>query len=771
MTLRTFASRLLGSAASFNSDRNGQVAVTLALTMIPVVSLLGAAIDLSSLIKAKTSLQAKVDAVALGAQQYSPAITTSAALQTYAARFLNVTSATYNSADGSMCITAGLTMPTNVLKIAQINTMTTSATACSLNASATSQTYEIALALDNTGSMSVSDSITSKTKIASEITAAKNFVTQMFTTVGTSNMQISVVPFTTAVNVGTGYSNATWMDTLGKSSIHWENFPKLGANATTYQQTAEGTMGSRFDLFTQINQSWAGCVEERPQPYTLTDDKPNSATPDTLYVPMFAPDESDSAGSGYKSYNSYLQDIGGTCGSNDAYDTLDNGTAVGTLTGKYKDNTTFWGDNQQKLCKYLVKYAANNPASSSTASTISSWLSANGSPGNNNWTINGSAYGNYQVPAATIANLIVSNNLYNVNSNNTTISFCTNFNVSYSNQNGYSISNNGNSCSSSTSNYSNYATYNSYGYSSYTGYYSASLPANYVNNPQGSSWSTSGSTITSTGWGASSSYSAWNGSGWGYGGSGWGTGSGWGWGGGSGNSSGFNSSTTNPGYNASGQSSSQYIGSSQFNVGGGANSGCDSTLQPLQTLTSTQATLNTLIGKMVANGATNLVSGFMWAWRTISPNGPFTASGSPRAYGTANNKKIIVFMTDGFNNWEPDDSRNGGVYSSLGYYHNNRAGALTVSGTSQTPTAANNRSYLDAAFLQACTNAKNAGIEVYTVAFSISNAPIDTQGKTVLQSCASDSSHYFLATDGTQLNTFFTSIGQSVTQNYLRLKS
>ena len=724
-----FATRLRVSAAAFRSDGRGQVAVMFGLTLVPLMTMVGVALDYSNLTRTRTSLQTSVDAVALGAQQQH--ITTNADLLTYAQRFVPATSATYDSSDGSMCVTAQQSISTNFLRFVRITSLSTGATACSVNQTQTQMNYEIALALDNTGSMAVSDSTTGKTKMASEITAAKNFVSQMFTAVPATNMQISLVPFTTAVNVGTQYANATWMDTAGKSSMHWENFPKLSTTSAPISAETSWNPQSRFDLFTQINQSWAGCVEERPQPYTLTDTAASSSNPDTLYVPLFAPDESDTPNNSYSSYNSYLNDAGGYCMPGDIYDTNDQ-------TGTFNDTTTFFGDNQQKLCKYAVKWAANNPSTSTLAAASQTAIA----------TYYDNQYGVSTKSANSYAKTIVQNNTYSVSGSN--VSFC------YSNC--YNLAWSWNTGWTAVKNTSNWST--------------TSLPTSYVNNPQGSSWTSSTSTIATSGWGASSAFSAWVGSGWGYGGSGWGTGSGWGWGGGTGNSSGFNSSTTNPGQTASGTLSNQYIGSSQFNVGGGANSGCDATLQPVTTLTNNQSTLTANIGKMTANGATNLVSGLLWAWRSISPNGPFnTTSSVVKPYTAANNKKIIVFMTDGFNNWEPDDSQNGGVYSSFGYYHNNRIGSLTVNGSSQTAKASNNRAYLDAAFLQACTNAKSAGVEIYTIAFTIPNAPIDTQGQTTVKNCASDAAHYFKATNGTELNTFFQNIGLSVTQSYLRLKS
>jgi len=640
--------------------------------------------------------------------------------------------------------------------------MTASASACSIKGGGNMSTYEVALALDNTGSMSISDTTTGRSKMQSEIAAARNFVTQMFTNSSSTNMKISVVPFTTAVNVGTQNATAAWMDTRGQSSIHWENFPKLGTAASAYQQTAEAAIGSRFDMFTQVNQSWGGCVEERPQPYTLTDTAASSATPDTLFVPMFAPDESDSENTGYRSYNSYISDDGGVCAGADIYDSVDNGTASGAVTATFKDGTRFWSDGQQKLCKYLVKYAASNPTTqvqTATATTsISNWFKTNGY-----YCASGGRNDQSCLPAYSAQ--IVSNGNYSVSGQ--TLNFCLS---NYPSQCTQQVCTAWSSSYHYNSNCTQWSTQN-IGYN----WTSTTLPANYALSPIGSS--TSNSTVATSGYTAASTFTPWAGSGWNTGGNGWGTGAGWGWGGSTSTSStntcGFKTSTTNPGYTASGASSNLHIGSNQFALGGGANSGCDANLAPLQTLSSDQTALSTMIGKMTANGATNLVSGLLWAWRSISPNGPFNVNGSVKAYNTAGNHKVIVFMTDGYNNWEPDDSQNGGVYSSFGYYKNNRIGSLTLAnGTTATvATAANNRAYLDAAFVQACANAKNAGVEIYTVAFSIPNAPIDAQGQTTLQSCATDASHYYLATDGNVLNTFFSSIGSKITQGTIRLKS
>lgn len=213
---------------------------------------------------------------------------------------------------------------------------------------------------------------------------------------------------------------------------------------------------------------------------------------------------------------------------------------------------------------------------------------------------------------------------------------------------------------------------------------------------------------------------------------------------------------------------SAYFGPNQF---------CpDNATQTTLQLSTTQSTIKSKVNQLVANGNTNLHTGFMWGWRTIGPNPPFSAG---RAYNAQSNHKIMVFMTDGFNNWGAQTRTVvGSDYESLGYYTNNGANNIRLpdgSGTGgdgtnyQTALAAsaNSRnSYLstsrlaqDDLTLEACATAKKAGIEVFTIGFSIPTDPIDTQGLNLLKACATNTDHYFAATDASQLNAAFSQIG------------
>ena len=146
---------------------------------------------------------------------------------------------------------------------------------------------EIALVLDNTGSMA-------GTKIATLKTAASNFVDTLANATAGSTLphpvKISVVPYTMTVNVGAAYQDASWMSGVMPSEYGADIFSSSGVN--------------RFTLLSQMHTAWQGCVESRPFPYDTEDTPPSSGA--TLFVPYFAPDEPDGSG-GY--VNNYLSDV------------------------------------------------------------------------------------------------------------------------------------------------------------------------------------------------------------------------------------------------------------------------------------------------------------------------------------------------------------------------------------------------------------------------------------------------------------------------------
>lgn len=287
-------------------DNRGNVAVVAALAMGPVcVAGLGAA-DLARVTTAKVELQDALDAAALAAARTTS--TTDAQLTTQGTRFLKqnldltgdftLAASSFKFGDnGKVEGSAQLNVKPFIAGVVTGGTMAVSAETEVVRAD---MKVEIALVLDNTGSM------TEGTKLADLKKAAKDFVTKMEDaakkSTQTNPVKISLVPFSNSVRVdGTTYKTATWLDQNGTSPINDEIFT-----------TATGTQhGNRLTLFNTLGTAWRGCMEMRKAPYDVQDTTPDTGTPATLYTPYFAPDEPDSKTSGYSDtyQNNYLKDV------------------------------------------------------------------------------------------------------------------------------------------------------------------------------------------------------------------------------------------------------------------------------------------------------------------------------------------------------------------------------------------------------------------------------------------------------------------------------
>ncbi len=243
-----------------------------------------------------------------------------------------------------------------------------------------------------------------------------------------------------------------------------------------------------------------------------------------------------------------------------------------------------------------------------------------------------------------------------------------------------------------------------------------------------------------------------------------------------------------------------------FGLDSSPNSNC--TTPAITPLTTNQTTLINAINAMTPTGLTNLGTGFMWGWRTISGlTTPFfpvssTTVTTPVPIGPKNpvpytfkgpppNTKVIILMTDGENSWAPfilSDINNYGVsnpyissYEAFGFMTENRLSnySTTCSTTStpitgsgfvsnQAPTTNANgnwaayRCQMDNMLLEACTNAKNAGITVYTVGFATTSDQISAEGQAVLQNCASSLNKYFAPANSSDIVNSFQQIAASI---------
>jgi Flp pilus assembly protein TadG len=152
----------------------------------------------------------------------------------------------------------------------------------------------------------------------------------------------------------------------------------------------------------------------------------------------------------------------------------------------------------------------------------------------------------------------------------------------------------------------------------------------------------------------------------------------------------------------------------------------------LMPLTGERQPLKNKIDSFGASGWTAGHIGIQWGWYTLSPNfnAVWPSSAQSRAYGAAQNLKVMVVMTDGsFNTWY--EGGNGNSF--------NQGDAL-------------------------CDAIKDEDVEVYTVAFQ---APGNAE--TFLRGCATGPNYYFETSTGTALRQAFEEIAKRL--RALRLSS
>jgi Flp pilus assembly protein TadG len=340
--------------SSFTRAESGSVAINFGLTIIPIIFMVGSAVDYSNAVRARANLQVATDSTALAlgqkgmdqsesqlfaaAKAFLGAVADDSAASIVSAEKLNM-----GGNSSKICVTAQTRTETAFMKLAGYEYVTVQSNSCVTSGSAN---FEIAMVLDTSGSMN--NGAGGSSKIAALRTAGQNFVDYMYgPKMNGAGMKISVVPFSWGVAVDPGqYRGASWVDTNGASSLHWAGYTGQTGLAT-----------SRFDLFNWMKAKksswdWAGCFESLPFPLNVQEDGPIAGNPDSYMVPSLWPDEPDD----YEYVNSYLSDNKGVCTT-----TASNDSQRQSRVCKYKNATTLssYGPNLACSSQPLMRLSNN----------------------------------------------------------------------------------------------------------------------------------------------------------------------------------------------------------------------------------------------------------------------------------------------------------------------------------------------------------------------------------------------------------------------------
>lgn len=268
---------LLGRAIRFRHARDGNIAVLFALAMVPVLGLIGAAIDYSRANRARTAMQAAMDSAALMLSRdlSSGAITTtqvaSKAQSYFTALFTNneatgvSVTASYTPKDASgsstVVVNGSGAVATEFMKILGFPSV---AIGTSSTATWGGTRLRVAMALDVTGSMDDDG------KMPAMQDAAKKLVDSLRAGAQSADeLYISVVPFAQMVNVGSGNAGASW--------VKWDLWDENNGDCSSNRNTKSSCENAGGTWTADDHSRWKGCVTDRDQPNDTTKDAPSSS--------------------------------------------------------------------------------------------------------------------------------------------------------------------------------------------------------------------------------------------------------------------------------------------------------------------------------------------------------------------------------------------------------------------------------------------------------------------------------------------------------------
>jgi Flp pilus assembly protein TadG len=248
---------------SGRASRAGNVAITFSLAVIPVIGGIGAAVDYSMANNNRSSMQKALDATALALAKQMPLTQAQLNSKGWEIFSANLGTLKVNMPQSGLVITTPIVGKIHLTATGQYTPqisgfigIQTFPVAVNSQVQWGMKKLELALALDNTGSMSSSNKMTELKK------AAKNLMDTLQKSVMTpGDVKVSIIPFHLMVRApaGTSYSGSwlkwdRWDSTEQECSGSWWNYSCVAKN----------------------HNDWNGCIEDRDQSYDTLDTAPTS---------------------------------------------------------------------------------------------------------------------------------------------------------------------------------------------------------------------------------------------------------------------------------------------------------------------------------------------------------------------------------------------------------------------------------------------------------------------------------------------------------------
>lgn len=277
------------AAARFRRADGGNVAVFFAIAILPMLALVGAAIDYARVNNARTALQTALDTAALMVSKDAAAGTLSddkvtAKAQAYFTALYNHPEApvgpitakfTPNTGQGAtIVLSGGGAMQTDFMKVAGFPTIDFGSSSTTTWGNTK---LRVAIALDITGSMNQFG------KLPAMKTAAIQLINKLKDSAKTTDdVYISITPFNVMVNLGSQAGTIGSSNLIDyKSWLDWDTSYGSCSNKSKSTRSACTAAGGKWTANSSLK-NWKGCVQDRAQDYDTTNTAPDSSIPNTL---------------------------------------------------------------------------------------------------------------------------------------------------------------------------------------------------------------------------------------------------------------------------------------------------------------------------------------------------------------------------------------------------------------------------------------------------------------------------------------------------------
>lgn len=282
--VRTFD--ILQRIRTFVPDRRGNIAITFALSFLPVMGMVGAAMDYGSLTNVKSAMKQASDLTAVSLAKVAPN-KTATELQALGDQYYRsnltmplsnlVVTTTFSKDEGGITVAATGDVQMAVMKAFGINTMTTSVKS---KAGVGGARMRVALVIDVTGSMK-DDGKMDATK-----TATKDLIDQL-QQAGSNDgdVYISLVAFNKNVNIGTANASASW--------LNWTDWDNKNGKCTytyygytyNYNTNKSNCLAYGYTWTPKSHSYWQGCVTDRNQNWDTTAAIPTATDTNSYFIP------------------------------------------------------------------------------------------------------------------------------------------------------------------------------------------------------------------------------------------------------------------------------------------------------------------------------------------------------------------------------------------------------------------------------------------------------------------------------------------------------